>query len=181
LIFKITNNPTNKGMVMANKQTGSLAAVALFSALLGGLLASFMVGGTAVAQSGKVLTQQGLQLVDAQGRVRAELAFRSVGGSSQPGLFLYAEDGKERAAVMILSPDGRPAVALSDGAGGHRLWLGLDEGRAPVVSLYDQRQGLRAALGGITLRNQQTGQPERRPVSSLVLVDEAGRLQWTAP
>ena len=166
---------------MIKKQIGSLAAVALFSALLGGLLAGSMVGGPVAAQSGKVLSGQGLQLIDEQGRVRAEMAFRSVAGSSQPGLFLYAEDGKERAAVTILPPDGQPAVALSDGTGGYRLWLGLDGNGAPVVSLYDQGQVLRAALGGITLRKQQTGQPERRPVSSLVLVDEAGRIQWTAP
>lgn len=166
---------------MPKSQIGSLAVVALASAILGGLLAGSMVGGPAAAQSGKVLSGQGVQLIDEQGRVRAELAFRNLAGSPQPGLFLYAEDGKERAAVMIMRPDGQPAVALSDGKGGTRVWLGLDEGGAPLLSLYDQRQILRAALGGMTLRNQQTGQPERRPVSSLVLVDEAGRIQWTAP
>jgi hypothetical protein len=166
---------------MAKRQIGSLLAVALSSALLGGLLASVMAGGPAAAQGGKMLSAQGLQLTDDRGRVRAELAFRSVGGSSQPGLFLYSEDGKERAAVMTLPPDGRPAVALSDSAGGNRLWLGLDKDNVPVVSLYDQGQGLRAALGGITINNQQTGQTERRPASSLVLVDEYGRIQWTAP
>ncbi len=163
---------------MSRKQIGALSALVLASALLGGLVAAFMVGSPAAAQPGKAGP---LQLIDNQGRVRAEIAFREVDGAAQPGFFLYGEDGKERAGIMCLPPDGRPSLALSDAAGSYRLWLGLDKTGAPVAALYDQGPELRAAMGAITLRNQQTGQPERRPISSLTLVDQGGRMVWTAP
>lgn len=163
---------------MTRKQTPALVALMLASALLGGLVAALVLGGPAVAQTGKAGP---LQLIDNQGRVRAEMAFREINGSPQPGFFLYSEDGQERAAVTTLPPDGRPSIALSDTAGNYRLWLGLDKSGAPVTALYDQAQELRAAMGAITLRSQQTGQPERRPISSLTLVGEDGRVVWTAP
>jgi hypothetical protein len=163
---------------MTRQQLSALTALMLASALLGGLVAAFALGSPALAQSGKAGP---LQLMDNQGRVRAEMAFREVNGSHQPGFFLYGEDGQERAAVTTLPPDGRPSIALSDTAGNYRLWLGLDKSGAPVTALYGQGQELRAAMGAITLRSQQTGQPERRPVSSLTLVDEGGRVVWTAP
>jgi hypothetical protein len=164
--------------IMTRKQIAALTALMLASALLGGMVAAFVIGSPAVAQSGKAGP---LQLIDNQGRVRAEMAFREVNGSHQPGFFLYGEDGQERAAITTLPPDGRPSIALSDTAGNYRLWLGLDKSGAPVTALYDQGQELRAAMGAITLRNQQTGQPERRPVSSLTLVNEGGHVAWTAP
>lgn len=163
---------------MTRKQLSALTALMLASALLGGLVAVTLMGSPAVAQSGK---GGPLQLIDNQGRVRAEIAFREVNGSHQPGVFLYGEDGQERAALTTLPPDGRPSLALSDNAGKYRLWLGLDKSGAPVTAFYDQGQELRAAMGAITLRSQQTGQPERRPISSLTLVDESGRVFWTAP
>lgn len=163
---------------MNRKQIGSLTALMIACALLGGLVAAFAVGSPAAAQSSK---GGPLQLIDNQGRVRAEIAFREVGGSPQPGFFLYSEDGKERAAIMCLPPDGRPSLALSDSEGAYRLWLGLDKGGEPVAALYDKGPELRAAMGAITLRNQTTGQAERRPVASLTLLDQNGKVAWTAP
>jgi hypothetical protein len=141
-------------------------------------VASFAVGSPVVAQPGK---GGPVQIIDNQGRVRAEISLREVNGSYQPGVFFYSEEGQERVALMTIPPDGRPSLALSDTSGNYRLWLGLDKSGAPVVALYDQSQELRAAMGAITLHSQQTGKLERRPSSSLTLVGEDGCVAWTAP
>jgi hypothetical protein len=120
-----------------------------------------------------------LNLVDADGKVRAQLAFRQVQGVLQPGLFLYGPDGKERVGLTLLGTPSSPALALSDAKGDTRLWLGLNAGGAPQTVLYDAGNHLRAALGAITL--QGPGGPQKLPVSSLILSDEKGKLIWRAP
>ncbi|MFH1034289.1 MAG: hypothetical protein V1806_07250 [Pseudomonadota bacterium] len=158
-----------------------LALLVLVGSFIGGALSGRIMGQTAQAEPSKLVTEQGIQLVDDQGRLRAEIAFRNVDGSLQPGFFLYGENGKERAAMMTLPPNGQPAMALSDASGFQRLWLGLGQMDAPLVALYDRDKLVRAAMGALTLRNQTTGQAEVRPVSSLTLMNESGRVGWVAP
>ncbi len=166
---------------MRPKQVFAFTLAALLAGALGGWLGSQLITSANAAQPGRLVLNEGLLLVDDQGRVRAELAFRKIDGSVQPGLFLYGEDGRERLGITALPPDGRPGVALSDARGQTRLWLGLDRAGAPVVGLYDQGDQLRAALGAVTLRPAGGERAEQRPPSSLVLLNEGGRVAWSAP
>jgi hypothetical protein len=166
---------------MSKNYMAFLALLVLVGSFIGGALSGRLVSQTAQAGPSKLVTDQGLQLVDDQGRLRAEIAFRNVNGSLQPGFFIYDDNGKERAAMMTLTPYGQPAVALSDASGFQRLWLGLGQMDAPLVALYDRDKLVRAAMGALTLRNQTTGQTEVRSVSSLTLVNESGSVDWVAP
>lgn len=166
---------------MSKSHLTLLALLVLVGSFIGGALSGRIMGETAQAGPAKLVTDQGIQLVDDRGRLRAEIAFRNVDGSMQPGFFLYGENGKESAAIMTLPPNGQPAIALSDSSGFQRLWVGLGQMDAPLVALYDREKLLRAAMGALTLRNHTTGQAEVRPVSSLTLMNEGGRVDWVAP
>lgn len=167
---------------MPKKQFAVLLAAVMFSGLLGGALMSWWQGQAQAAPSragAQRLLASEVSLVDAEGKVRAQLAFRQVEGALQPGLFLYGPDGKERVGLTLLGTSARPAMALSDAKGNTRLWLGLNPKGAPQAVLYDADRHLRAALGAITL--QGPGGPKRLPVSSMILSDENGKLIWRAP
>ena len=167
---------------MPKKQFAMLLAAVILSSLLGGAIVSWWQTSAQAAPSRakaqNVLASE-FNLVDASGRVRAQLAFRQVQGELQPGLFLYGLDGKERMGLTLLGKGARPAMALSDPAGNTRLWLGLNAKGAPQTVLYDAERHVRAALGAITL--QGSSRPRKLPVSSLILSDENGKLIWQAP
>jgi hypothetical protein len=63
----------------------------------------------------------------------------------------------------------------------NRALLGLAEDGNPYLSLLDETGQVRAAFGSVELTNPATGLQEKRPCSSLVLMDEGGRLIWSAP
>jgi hypothetical protein len=124
----------------------------LVAALLGGLvggiagarLASGPVGATpfsaAVAntRAPDIVTAGRLELVDARGKIRAELAMSADGG---PALFFYDSAGRNRLVVGLYSPaEGEaPSVVLNDArqqaAGIFRLFGARD---TPVVVLKNQ-------------------------------------------
>jgi len=167
---------------MSKKQFAALLAAVVLSGCLGGAAVAWWQAKAyaAPAKAGaQSLMASEVNLVDASGKVRAQLAFRQVEGAMQPGLFLYGPDGKERVGLTLLGAQARPALALSDQAGDTRLWLGLNGKGDPQAVLYDAGQRLRAALGAITL--QGPGGPQKLPVSSLILSDEQGKLIWRAP
>jgi hypothetical protein len=167
---------------MPKKQFVVLLAAIMVSGLLGGAAMSWwqaMAQAAPKKAGAQTLVASEVNLVDAGGKVRAQLAFRQVEGALQPGLFLYGPDGKERVGLTLLGSEARPALAFSDQAGDTRLWLGLNGKGAPQAVLYDAGQRLRAALGAITL--QGPGGPRKLPVSSFILSDEQGKLIWRAP
>lgn len=75
-----------------------------------------------------------------------------------------------------------PAVLASLGKGSAGLTI-LPDG-SPVLELTDNQGRPRAVLGRTTLRSSQGGRievAEQRPVSSLVLFDDDGKLIWKTP
>ena len=167
---------------MPKKQFATLLAAVLISAFLGGALMNWWQTQAQAAHAhagAQPLMASEVSLVDASGKVRAQLAFRQIQGRMQPGLFLYGPDGKERAGLTLLGTKDLPALALSDPSGEIRLWLGLNSGGAPQAVLYDAGRGLRAALGALTL--QGPGGPRKLQESSLILLDENGKLIWQVP
>ncbi len=123
----------------------------MYKALLAGLLAGTLGGASAAVvvvrltrvpsvtmrapELGRTLSAERVQLVDARGRVRAELALSGDGG---PGLFFYDSRGKNRMVVGLYGEAEReaPTVVLNDpsqrAAGIFRLHGSTD---APVVVL----------------------------------------------
>jgi hypothetical protein len=63
----------------------------------------------------------------------------------------------------------------------NRALLGLDGRGHPYLTFLDETGRVRAALGKIELTNPATGLKEKRPCSSLVLMDEHGEVVWSAP
>lgn len=167
---------------MTKKQFTVLLITVAVSAWLGGAMITWLQSQAHAAAPGngaKSVLANEVNLVDQKGRVRAQLAFRQVQGTMQPGLFLYGPDGKERVGLTLLGSDSRPAMAFSEASGDARLWLGLNNKGAPQAVLYDAGRRVRAALGALTLQGPDG--PRKLPVSSLILSDENGKLIWRAP
>ena len=89
--------------------------------------------------------------------------------------------GEER-AVLTATSDGASLV-LFDAAGNVRV--GIDAGYTTSVTLYDENLGARAILGATTMVASHVesadGSIERRPVSSLVLFNDAGGIVERLP
>jgi len=167
---------------MPRGQLAFLVAAVLLAGCLGGAAAMWWQGRAEAANANpplKSIAIKEINLVDDEGRVRAQLGFRQVEGALCPGLFLYDQEGKEKIGLTLLGKDCRPALALSDAGGETRLWLGLDAKGAPQAVLYDAGQQLRAALGAVTIKGAMG--PEKRSASSLIMTDEKGKLIWQAP
>jgi len=113
----------------------------LLSGFLGGLFAAYILAHVervrtsvdpspeAIAKQQEVLSTQRIQLIDATGRVRAELAMSRDGG---PGIFFYDTKGRNRLELGLYSPaeSEYPFVVLNDtqrrAAGIFRLYGGSE-------------------------------------------------------
>jgi hypothetical protein len=119
----------------------------ILAGLIGGIAGAFLLvhraalvspAIAAAAQSREVVTANRIQLVDASGKVRAELAMSLDGG---PALFFYDSAGRNRMVLGLYSPaEGEaPSVVLNDpeqhAAGIFRLYGPHD---TPVVVLKNQ-------------------------------------------
>ena len=93
-------------------------------------------------------------------------------------LYLIDKAGKRRAALSTLG-DGT-ALILNDKDGKERVLLGTP-GDDTTLILNDKEGKVRAALGNYDLGNRATGSTEHRAASSLVLLNERGRVLWEAP
>jgi hypothetical protein len=84
---------------------------------------------------------------------------------------------------MVLEPSKKagPSLVLMDSQIRNRALLGLDGEGHPYLTFLDQTGQVRAALGSADLINPATGLREKRPSSSLVLMDEQGEVIWSAP
>jgi hypothetical protein len=112
-------------------------------------------------------------ITDTHGRSGIEMGF------SHPGAMTAAMKGKPS---MI--SEGKPAVALYDNSGGEKRSAGtvviaVGEDGNPAIKLEDQAGNTRAVLGTTDL--EEAGDGARRPPSSLILLDEAGKVTWSAP
>jgi hypothetical protein len=122
----------------------------ILAGLIGGIAGSFLLvhltqgpalvspASAAAARSREVVAANRIQLVDASGKVRAELAMSLDGG---PALFFYDSAGRNRMVLGLYSPaEGEaPSVVLNDpsqrAAGIFRLYGPHD---TPVVVLKSQ-------------------------------------------
>ena len=124
--------------------------VGLLSGFLGGLFAAYVVAhaesvrarmdlsAAPIATQQQVLSAQRIQLIDASGKVRAELGMSPDGAS---GIFFYDSKGRHRLELGLYSPaeSEYPFVVLNDtqqhAAGIFRLYGGSE---TPVVVLKNQ-------------------------------------------
>ncbi|HTS55183.1 MAG TPA: hypothetical protein VMH26_18075 [Burkholderiales bacterium] len=124
--------------------------VGVFSGFLGGLMGAYVLGHldrvndwaplatAAAATQQDVVSARRIQLVDASGRARAELAMSPDGG---PGIFFYDTKGRNRLVLGLYSPaeSEYPFVVLNDtqqqAAGIFRLYGGRE---TPVVVLKNK-------------------------------------------
>jgi hypothetical protein len=107
----------------------------------------------------------------------------SVGGDGASELYFHHQDPKSPTADAILEDDGVPKLTLKI--------FGQDTSSSPsgqaltatneALQLNDDKGTIRAALGTIDLEEKQTGLTERRPLSSLTLFDQDGKLIRAIP
>ena len=109
----------------------------LLSGFIGGPLGAYLAAPPTTTQQ-EVVSARRIMLVDASGRVRAELAMSQNGG---PGIFFYDTKGRNRLELGLYSPaeSEYPFVVLNDtenrAAGIFRLFGGRE---TPVVVLKSQ-------------------------------------------
>jgi len=150
-----------------------MAAVSIVSAV-------FLLGASGDVIHDVIRTKE-LLLVDVNGNTRAMLNL----ADGQPGLSLFDETGKERAALALLR-SGQPMLSLYDRANVLRAVLDLDDSGQPGLSLNDENSKYRVWLslglgqpglilfdenqkGGVTLYLDKSGRPD------LWLSDENGK------
>lgn len=147
---------------------------------------------------------------DPQGKVRSEVGVNGAGiaevalydqegKKAKPGEFAYlivpnggprfslvgeaarltvATKGLETEATLKVDPDHSPVLSLEGrDKGAALLTMGTDG--APNLTLYDQEGYRRAVLGSSEVQSERA--QERRPSSSLVLLDKNERVIWRAP
>jgi hypothetical protein len=149
----------------------ALAAVGLIAAA--GSAGPSLVG---AAKAPGTVRAAAFEVVDDNGAVRALLAPAT--GGDGAALALFDKAGKSRIELGVVGD--HAVLHLSDKAGKTRAALAVI-GDDATVALYDEGGELRAALGNDDLNSVATGSSEHRSASSLVLLNERGRVLWEAP
>ena len=185
---------------MTPKQFCMLVFVSAASAFAGGLLGSrLFLAPTALAQSGRVklIEAEEFRLVEKDGKPCGRF---QVDKNGRPGVFLFDKHGEVRAVLGVL-PNGSPHLALSDRRGEVRVTLAIfsdersalvlsDGDRTPRVSLTVQSDG--APSLGLSDREGKTRavfgvapadltRVRHRSESSVALLDQEGKVLWSAP
>lgn len=113
-------------------------------------------------------------------------AVLSVTADDGPSLNLYDKNDK-RLAALAASETGVPALYLAGQDGVDRAWLEV-AGNSPQLVFRDKAMRQRVVLGGFTLWlgpegkiDIDKGVPKVRQTSSLVLINENGKVIWSAP
>jgi hypothetical protein len=125
--------------LMVRSQTGVLITVSVFSGLLGGIVATCLVGGglvTAQEPAGEVpaaVSAKEFRLIDQQGHTRASLSFNAEG---QPHLQMRDEFDTARVRVGISRDTG---VEVRDVDGKTRLVLSVDNEGLPSLVVRDRK------------------------------------------
>ncbi|MEJ2724894.1 MAG: hypothetical protein P8175_09660 [Deltaproteobacteria bacterium] len=173
-----------------------MVVAAFLAGLLGGVLSGKWISPdeAEVQQelgSKNVVVANEFHLVDDHGKDRWVLKLSMDG---EPNITFINQNGWAPMAMgvnksglpyfnMVLEPDKEtgPSLVLMDSQMRNRALLGLDRDGQPHLSLLDQAGRVRAALGSVELTNPATGLKEKRPCSSLVLMDEKGEVVWSTP
>ena len=114
-----------------------------FVLLVGGRLFEPVPVAAQFEQAPEVVKARSFQLVDRQGKVRAELGLDR---DEKPSLILRDAAGKDRVGLVV-EPDGSPALILSDAAEKVRASLWLESDGNPRLALQDAAGKVRAGLG----------------------------------
>jgi len=176
---------------MNRKQFIFTLSVALLSGLMGGVLSIwFLMPPSAVSQDEpqKVITAEEFRVVDDEGNTLATLG-ESLTLTSKDGMGevrihtdLFDFSGLESAGTGLQPPPPTHTLLL--------LPTGItlkNKGRmvthlsAASLELYDSEGRERAVLGTTLLKNPDTGFAEIGAPSSLILLDEDGKVVWWAP
>jgi hypothetical protein len=169
-----------------------MVAVAFAAGLVGGILSSTWLAGPQQETGSKpVVVAREFHLVDEHGKDRWVLKLSMDG---EPNITFINKNGWAPMAMgvnksglpyfnMVLEPEKKagPSIVLMDNQIRNRALLGLDGEGRPYLTFLDPSGRLRAALGSAELVNPATGLKEKRPTSSLVLMDEYGEVVWSAP
>lgn len=135
----------------------------LLTAVVAIVAVVFLLGASGDAAQ-EVVRAKEFQLVDANGQVRARLAFAA---TEYPDLVLQDQNGKICVSLM-LAQNGSSGLSLH-GPNGTCAELSVDEG-GPSLRLYDQNDAVRA---GLLL--DESGLPH------LAMNDQKGNTIWQAP
>jgi hypothetical protein len=125
--------------LMDRPQTGVLITVSILSGMLGGIVATCLVGGGLVTaqeparEVPAVVSAKEFRLIDRQGHTRAALSFNEDG---QPFLQMRDEFDTERVRVGISRETG---VDVRDVDGKTRLVLSVDEEGFPSLVVRDRK------------------------------------------
>jgi hypothetical protein len=147
---------------MSKKQCSLMIVLALVAGLVGGVVSGqFLLGQPAFAEKmGKITKFKGM--VQARG-------------------FNVVDEGGNIRAVLTVSTDDYPMVALTNKKNQVIASLMVSENGKPRLTLSDETGAFRAILGTTDLKQPTTGVIEKRPVSSLVLINEEGNVIWQVP
>jgi hypothetical protein len=171
-------------------------SLAIVGGVLGGFISSkLLVEERISARRGaalkEVIVANEFHLVDEEGKDRWVLALSHQG---EPTITFINRTGWAPMAMgvnrnglpfinMILEPykNGGPCFILMDHEANKRAELGLRRDGEPYLTLLDRSGQMRAIMGGVELENPITGSTDKRPVSSLVLLDKEGNIVFSAP
>ncbi len=117
---------------------------------------------------------EGLALYDKAGRLRAGL------GEIADNVSLALADRAGKTRVELVSFEDQADLRLNDRTENERVFLATRGDNASLI-LHDEAGKMRAALGNFDLEITATGSTEHRAASSLVLLNEQGRVLWEAP
>jgi hypothetical protein len=149
---------------MNRKQYALLALLTILSGLAGGAATSLILSGQPVfaqktdeaqktEEAQKIVEANGLRLVDKDGKVRGLL---SVDSDGNPNFFLH-DKSEKGGIVLAIDPNGSS------------------------VRVLDENGNSRAVLGSTDLKKTRSGYVEKRPLSSLVLLDKNKDVVWKSP
>jgi hypothetical protein len=145
-----------------------------------------------------VLDARQFRLLDDRGKIRATLSMEDY----LPKLVLSNDElntrliatpgwirisGEKSHVVMAVAPFASEKEAFiflsqpKERKENVKVLLALEKGGDPRLTLLDESFLERVVLGRLEIRNKNTGSVEKRPLSSLALIDDKGKLTWTAP
>lgn len=162
-----------------------LYRVLVLLAVVAGLLAA-VISIRAGGAGGAVVRASNLELADAAGKRRAQLALDSQG---QPALEIFDVDGKRRTSVG-LSRAGEPELRLHNADGNMQISLGIDVNGFPVLQFYDAAGKRRQTIGLATSGNPRvqlfeptgrSGVTIQSDGSVVTVSDSVGKEVWRAP
>jgi hypothetical protein len=156
---------------MKTKQSVAIVFLAAFAGFVGGLISNqIFEPRPALAQKesapSKIVSAQEFRVVDTDGRILGRFGVFG----DLPDLGSKQQISKAPAAQLRLGQETGFQIILSSGdAAGSR------------IVMKDEKNKTRMVIGNTEFYMPQTQVIHRRPLSSIVLFDDRGRFEWSAP